>query len=111
MSELKQLSPHAIPSALEKAERYRLLNEPAEAESICLDVLEADPGNQHALIATARYHRPLQQRLRGERHSGEGNSWKNQRGLRARLLQRNFGRTPRQSPARARNAWVRSFGL
>src|SRR5437762_7848409 len=50
MSELKQLSPHAIPSALEKAERYRLLNEPAEAESICLDVLEADPGNQHALI-------------------------------------------------------------
>src|SRR6267378_1382132 len=50
MSELKQLSPHAIPSALEKAERYRLLNEPAEAESICLDVLEADPGNQQALI-------------------------------------------------------------
>src|SRR5438045_9433897 len=50
MSELKQLSPHAIPSALEKAERYRLLNESAEAESICLDVLEADPGNQHALI-------------------------------------------------------------
>src|SRR5437762_14098495 len=50
MSELKQLSPHAIPSALEKAERYRLLNEPAEAESICLDVLEADPGNQNALI-------------------------------------------------------------
>jgi hypothetical protein len=50
MSELKQLSPNAIPSALEKAERYRLLNEPAEAESICLDVLEADPGNQHALI-------------------------------------------------------------
>jgi hypothetical protein len=50
MSELKSLSPEAIPAALEKAERYRLLNEPAEAESICLDVLGADPENQTALI-------------------------------------------------------------
>jgi hypothetical protein len=38
MSELKSLSKEAIPAALEKAMRYRLLNEPAEAESICLDV-------------------------------------------------------------------------
>ena len=36
--------------ALEKANRYRLLNEPAEAESICLDVLRADPENQEAII-------------------------------------------------------------
>src|SRR2546423_10918392 len=50
MSELKKLSPEAIPAALEKAERYRLLNEPAEAESICLDVLKADSENQTALI-------------------------------------------------------------
>ncbi len=50
MSELKPLSKEAIPTALEKAERYRLLNEPAEAESICLDVLRADPENQAALI-------------------------------------------------------------
>jgi hypothetical protein len=50
MSELKTLSKDAIPGALEKAERYRLLNEPAEAESICLDVLAADPENQQALI-------------------------------------------------------------
>jgi hypothetical protein len=50
MSDLKPLSKEAIPAALEKAERYRLLNEPAEAESICLDVLRADPGNQSALI-------------------------------------------------------------
>ena len=50
MSELKLLSAEAIPAALEKAERYRLLNEPAEAESICLDVLKADPENQTALI-------------------------------------------------------------
>src|ERR1700745_4119374 len=50
MSDLKHLSKEAIPAALEKAERYRLLNEPAEAESICLDVLKADPENQQAII-------------------------------------------------------------
>src|SRR5256885_9830009 len=50
MHELKPLSQTAIPAALEKAERYRLLNEPGEAESICLDVLQADPENQQALI-------------------------------------------------------------
>jgi hypothetical protein len=50
MSELKPLSKEAIPAALEKATRYRLLNEPAEAESICLDVLRADPENQEAII-------------------------------------------------------------
>jgi hypothetical protein len=50
MSDLKSLSKEAIPAALEKAMRYRLLNEPAEAESICLDVLKADPENQEAII-------------------------------------------------------------
>ncbi|HEY3663807.1 MAG TPA: hypothetical protein VGL24_11695 [Chthoniobacterales bacterium] len=50
MSELKSLSRAAIPAALEKAERYRLLNEPGEAESICLDILAADPENQPALV-------------------------------------------------------------
>ena len=50
MSELKALHKEAIPAALEKAMRYRLLNEPAEAESICLDILKADPENQEALI-------------------------------------------------------------
>jgi len=50
MSELKSLHKDAIPAALEKAERYRLLNEPGEAESICLDVLNIDPENQQALI-------------------------------------------------------------
>jgi hypothetical protein len=50
MSELKPLSKEAIPAALEKAERYRLLNEPAEAESICLDVLKTDPENQEAIV-------------------------------------------------------------
>ena len=50
MAGLKRLSPEAIPSALEKAERYRLLNEPAEAESICLDVLATEPDNQRAVV-------------------------------------------------------------
>ncbi len=50
VSDLKPLSREAIPAALEKAERYRLLNEPGEAESICLDVLQADPENQSAVI-------------------------------------------------------------
>ena len=36
--------------ALAKAEHYRLLNEPAEAESICRDILEIEPGNQPALV-------------------------------------------------------------
>ena len=50
MTELKPISREAIPQALEKVERYRLLNEPAEAESICRDVLRADPGNARALV-------------------------------------------------------------
>jgi hypothetical protein len=50
MHELKPLHRDAIEAALAKAERYRLLNEPQEAESICLDVLEVDPGNQRARI-------------------------------------------------------------
>ena len=50
MSRLKQLSKEAIPAALQKAERYRLLNEPGEAESICLDILATDPENQAAII-------------------------------------------------------------
>jgi hypothetical protein len=49
MTDLKPISREAIPHALEKVERYRLLNEPAEAESICRDVLRAEPGNQRAL--------------------------------------------------------------
>lgn len=50
MFDLKPLSKDAIESAVAKAERYRLLNEPSQAESICLDVLEVDPGNQQAQI-------------------------------------------------------------
>ncbi len=48
--ELKLLTKDAIPEALEKAHRYRLLNEPWQAESICLDILRVEPANQAALI-------------------------------------------------------------
>ncbi|HKB35514.1 MAG TPA: hypothetical protein VKD72_03610 [Gemmataceae bacterium] len=50
MFHLKPLDHDAVPRALEKAERYRLLNEPEEAESICQDVLAVEPDNQQALI-------------------------------------------------------------
>jgi len=50
MFEPKPIAKDAIPSALAKAERYRLLNEPGEAESICLDVLQIEPDNQDALV-------------------------------------------------------------
>ena len=50
MHDLKPLSRDAVPRALERAERYRLLNEPGEAESICLDILKVDPENQKALV-------------------------------------------------------------
>jgi hypothetical protein len=48
--ELKTLSPEAVSRALTKAERYRLLQEPVEAESICLDALRLDPENHEALV-------------------------------------------------------------
>ena len=51
MFELKPLNKQAIPAALERATRYRLLNEPGAAESICLDVLLIEPDNQQALVA------------------------------------------------------------
>ena len=49
MYALKPIAREDISSALERAERYRLMNEPKAAESICLDVLEIDPKNQEAL--------------------------------------------------------------
>jgi|tagenome__1003787_1003787.scaffolds.fasta_scaffold19847884_2 hypothetical protein len=47
---LKPMSRDGVPAALAKAERYRLLNEPGEAESICLDILQVDPQNEDALV-------------------------------------------------------------
>jgi hypothetical protein len=49
MFDLKPISRKAIPYALAKVERYRFLNEPWQAESICLDVLRVEPAHQQAL--------------------------------------------------------------
>ena len=49
--DLKPISVESIPEALAKVERYRLLNEPRLAESICLDILTIAPTHQQALIA------------------------------------------------------------
>jgi hypothetical protein len=48
--DLKPISAGAVENALEKAEHYRLLNQPRLAESICLDILSVEPQHQKALI-------------------------------------------------------------
>jgi hypothetical protein len=48
--ELKKISKAAVPAALAKAEKYRLLNEPEQAESICRDILAVDDGHGQALV-------------------------------------------------------------
>ena len=50
MTDLKRISPEAIPRAIQKAERYRLLNQSWATESICLDILQIDPTNQQVLV-------------------------------------------------------------
>ena len=51
MFELKPISPDGVAAALQKADRYRLINDPSSAESICLDVLRLDPEHQQAIIS------------------------------------------------------------
>ena len=48
--QLKPLSREGIPAALDKAEHYRLLNQPRLAESICLDILAVDENNASASV-------------------------------------------------------------
>jgi hypothetical protein len=50
MSQLKRLTRKGLERAMRKAERYRLLGEPCEAESICMDILATDPENHEAQI-------------------------------------------------------------
>ena len=50
MQELKRITQAGVPAALQKAERYRFLNDSAAAESICLDILAVDPDNQTAIV-------------------------------------------------------------
>ncbi|MBV8675283.1 MAG: hypothetical protein JOZ33_17805 [Acidobacteriaceae bacterium] len=51
MFALKPIHRDSIESALAKAERYRLLNEPHEAESICRDILDIAPANREARVS------------------------------------------------------------
>ena len=69
MPELKPLTKEALSRALEKAERYRLLKEPEQAESICQDVLLIEPDinavqqrNVSFLIASKRVRPEFPQR-------------------------------------------------
>jgi len=71
--ELKTLSPEAVPRAIAKAERYRLLNEPGEAESICLDALQSDPDNQEALVTLLL---ALTEQFDSDVPSAVGEAWK-----------------------------------
>ena len=50
MFELKPISKGGVPRAVAKAERYRLLNEPQEAESICRDILRVEPDNEEVQV-------------------------------------------------------------
>jgi tetratricopeptide (TPR) repeat protein len=47
--QLKRISAAGIDEAIAKAELYRSLNEPEEAESICRDILAIEPEHQLAL--------------------------------------------------------------
>jgi hypothetical protein len=47
--ELKPLSKSAVPAALAKAEKYRLLNHPMQAASICEDILAVAPHEHEAV--------------------------------------------------------------
>lgn len=71
--ELKTLSPEAVPRAIAKAERYRLLNQPGEAESICLDALDVEPDNQEALETLLL---ALTEQFGDERRKALSDAWK-----------------------------------
>ena len=51
MFTLKPISRDSVDGALSRAERYRLLNEPHEAESICRDILEVEPSSRQARVS------------------------------------------------------------
>ncbi len=74
MFELKRLSDEAIPAALEKALRYRLLDEPAEAESICHDAPNRSGKPTVAGRSAAGTDRPVRKGLYGEYLAGGGST-------------------------------------
>ena len=48
--ELKTITSDGLHAAIDRAEHYRLLNQPVQAQSICHDALAVDPSNQRALV-------------------------------------------------------------
>jgi hypothetical protein len=50
MPDLKPITAAGVPAALQKAHRYRLLNDSTAAESICQDILAVDPKNVEAIV-------------------------------------------------------------
>jgi hypothetical protein len=75
MCTLKQLTVEGIEKAMQKAERYRLLGEPCEAESICTDVLQVDRDNHQArvtliLALTDQFRRDLSRVAEAGRMAG-----------------------------------------
>ncbi len=48
--ELKAITKDGLEAAVDMAERYRLLQQPAQSRSICLDVLAVEPDNQRAIV-------------------------------------------------------------
>lgn len=67
--DLKRIPETAVDQALERARHYRVLNEPNQAESICLDILDVAPDHQEALTTlilalTDQFERRLPERFR-----------------------------------------------
>src|ERR671921_677524 len=72
MLEPKPITQEGVPAALQKAERYRVINDPSSAESICLDVLGVSPDDQQALVTlllaiTDQFGRAPPEGVRGPR--------------------------------------------
>ena len=89
MFTLKPISRDSVDGALAKAERYRLLNEPSEAESICRDILEIEPQQtgeaRISLILALTDQFPRRRSGLCQRDGGDGRPGI---GLRSRLLRR-----------------------
>ena len=88
--ELKSISEKSIPEALAKVERYRLLNEPGLAESICLDILAIVP--DHPTRAVVEEGSGPLRPVSGRKPQGQGR--------RSTRTQRPEGLTPWPDPTR-----------
>jgi hypothetical protein len=114
--ELKPISRAGVPGAVDKAERYRLLNEPGAAESICRDVLRIEPGNQRALVTlllalTDQFDRPGPSRINEARAARERLQGEYERAYYQGILCERAGKAElrRAGPAAepAANNWLR----